>query len=57
MVASLVPRSETTFLACWQRSLAAWLASHTLVSWSQILFVMMLGFRASCCPLALLILL
>jgi hypothetical protein len=48
---SRVPSVAICALAVRQAALAAALASHTLVSWSQTRFVMMLGFSASSWPL------
>lgn len=50
-VTSLTVNAEICVLACWQAVFAAALAWQTLVSWSQIRFVMMFGFKASSCPL------
>jgi len=52
VLASLVPRAAICAFAARQAALPAAVALHTFVNWSQIRFVMMFGFRASCCPLA-----
>lgn len=51
VLASLVPSTEICAFAAWHAVLAAAFALHTFVSWSQMRFVMMFGFKASSWPL------